>query len=85
MCNSSVLQMPADVTDEQLEFLKEDPSTALLEGREKRLLLFVLKAVETRHRSGAPGLQSGDSGKRHGMLWSVSARIPIALTWSSWT
>jgi alkylhydroperoxidase family enzyme len=47
MFNSSVLQMVADVTDEQLESLKEDPSTASLEEREKQLLLFVLRAVDS--------------------------------------
>jgi len=43
--NTSVLQMLSDVTDEQIEALKSDPSAAALEDKEKQLLLFVLKAV----------------------------------------
>jgi hypothetical protein len=46
MFNSSILQMLTDITDEQLEHLRKDPSAASLEDKEKRLLLFVLKAVD---------------------------------------
>ena len=46
MFNSSILQMLTEITDDQLEHLKKDPSAASLEDREKRLLLFVLKAVD---------------------------------------
>ncbi|MGM0428028.1 MAG: carboxymuconolactone decarboxylase family protein [Thermodesulfobacteriota bacterium] len=47
MFNTSVMQMLSDISDEQLEQLKKDPSTAALEDKEKQLLLFVLKAVAT--------------------------------------
>ena len=45
--NTSVMQMLSDLTDDQIEQLKKDPSTAGLEDKEKQLLLFVLKAVDT--------------------------------------
>ncbi len=46
MFNSSILQMVTDITDDQLELLKKDPSAASLEDKEKHLLLFVLNAVD---------------------------------------
>jgi alkylhydroperoxidase family enzyme len=45
--NSSMLQMLTDITDEQLDAVKADPTTAPLEDRDKALLLFVLKCVIT--------------------------------------
>lgn len=45
--NSSMLQMLTDITDEQLDAVKADPSTAPLEDRDKAMLLFVLKCVIT--------------------------------------
>ena len=46
MFNSGILQMLTEITDDQLEDLKKDPSVASLKDKEKRLLLFVLKAVD---------------------------------------
>ena len=46
MFNSSILQMVTDISEEQLENLKKDPTGAALNDKEKALLLFVLKAVE---------------------------------------
>ena len=37
--------MLTDVTDEQLEQIKNDPKTIMMEEKEKSLLLFFLKAV----------------------------------------
>jgi len=45
--NSGILQMLANVTDEQLENLKSDPKQAPLNDKDKAMLLFVLKAVKT--------------------------------------
>lgn len=43
--NSSLLQMITDVTDEQLGAVKQDPAAAVLDDRDKAMLLFVLKSV----------------------------------------
>jgi len=43
--NASLLQMLADVTDEELDAVKADPAEAVLDDRDKALLLFVLKCV----------------------------------------
>ncbi len=45
--NSGLLQMLTDISDEQLEAVKEDPSNASLEEKDKALLLFVLKSIKT--------------------------------------
>jgi hypothetical protein len=45
--NSGILQMLANVTDEQLESLKSDPKQSPLNDKDKAMLLFVLKAVKT--------------------------------------
>lgn len=45
--NTSVVQMLSDLTDDQIEQLKKDPANAALDDREKQLLRFVLKAVNT--------------------------------------
>lgn len=45
--NSSLLQMLTDITDEQLDAVKADPTTAPLDDRDKEMLLFVLKCVIT--------------------------------------
>lgn len=45
--NSSLLQVLAETTDEQLEAVKAEPSAADLDDRDKAMLLFVLKAVFT--------------------------------------
>jgi hypothetical protein len=45
--NSGLLQMLTDITDEQLEAVKADPAMALLEDRDKAMLLFVIKSVTT--------------------------------------
>lgn len=45
--NSSLLQMLTEITDEQLEAVKADPSAAPLKDRDKAMLLFVLKSVKT--------------------------------------
>lgn len=44
--NAGILQMLANVTDEQLENLKSDPKQAPLNDKDKAMLLFVLKAVK---------------------------------------
>lgn len=43
--NSGLLQMLTEITDEQLDEVKADPSQALLDEKDKALLLFVLKSV----------------------------------------
>ena len=45
--NSGILQMLANVTDEELESLKSDPNQAPLNNKDRAMLLFVLKAVKT--------------------------------------
>ncbi|MEA3437636.1 MAG: hypothetical protein U9R43_14295 [Thermodesulfobacteriota bacterium] len=45
--NSDILQMLANVTDEQLDNLKSDPKQAPLNDKDMAMLLFVLKAVKT--------------------------------------
>lgn len=45
--NSGLLQMLTDITDAQLDSVKTDPSTALLDGKDKAMLLFVLKSVSS--------------------------------------
>jgi len=45
--NCSLLQMLTDITDEQLTEVRDDPSTTLLEEKDKAMLLFVLKSVTT--------------------------------------
>ncbi|NNK93130.1 MAG: hypothetical protein HKP41_02140 [Desulfobacterales bacterium] len=45
--NSGLLQMLTEITDEQLEAVKADPAMALLEERDKAMLLFVIKSVTT--------------------------------------
>ncbi len=45
--NSSILQMLADVNDEQLDALKADPAQAPLDEKDKAMLLFVLRAVKS--------------------------------------
>jgi len=45
--NSGILQMLANVNDEQLKNLKSDPKQAPLNDKDKAMLLFVLKAVKT--------------------------------------
>ena len=44
--NTGVVQMLTDVTDEQLEQIKKNPKTIMLEENEKALLLFVLRVVD---------------------------------------
>ncbi len=45
--NSSLLQVLSDITDDQLEAVKADPSTADLDDNDKAMLLFVLKSIFT--------------------------------------
>lgn len=45
--NSSLLQMLTDITDEQLDAVRENPAAAPLGDRDKAMLLFVMKAVTT--------------------------------------
>jgi len=45
--NCGLLQMLTDITDEQLTNVKDNPSSALLEEKDKAMLLFVLKSVTT--------------------------------------
>lgn len=58
--NSSLLQMLTDITDEQLDAVKADPSAAPLEDRDKAMLLFVMKGVispDTVEKSDVEGLK----------------------------
>ena len=45
--NGGILQMFAETSDAQLAAVKADPSRADLDGKDKAMLLFVLKAVQT--------------------------------------
>lgn len=45
--NSGLLQMLTDITDEQLETVKQDPGQAPLNEKDKAMLLFVLKSIKT--------------------------------------
>ncbi len=45
--NTSLLQMLTEITDEQLDAVKADPSAAPLGDKDRAMLLFVLKCVKT--------------------------------------
>ncbi len=45
--NASILQMLANVTDEQLDAMKADPAQSPLDEKDKAMLLFVLRAVKS--------------------------------------
>jgi len=63
--NSGLLQMLTEITDEQLDAVKADPSTAPLEENDKAMLLFVIKCV-----SEPDSVQQGDVEDLKKMGWT---------------
>lgn len=63
--NSSLLQMLTDITDEQLDAVKADPAAAMLDEKDRAMLLFVLKSV-----TSPETVEQGDVDSLKNMGWT---------------